>query len=156
MSLSSGKVSRKATRLDGEESGELWEEINGKHLPNGDRIEHTIVVDSEVVKEKEFQATSASVCSVPSAPLFGQIGGRIGGDKISLVQLVSAITGSSWHSLGKRPTEEREMAAGSKESSMSRERKRRRPLQTEKASRIASDNCATLGTMKGRKCRSKK
>lgn len=122
---------------------ESWERLDGKDLLTDDRVEHTIVVDFEETEEGEFQATSASVhCEAP-AQLCRQISGPISGDITSLVQPVSTIANSSCHRLGKRPTTGREMAAGSKESSLSRERKRRRPLraeQVERASRIASDN----------------
>lgn len=127
---------------------ELWEEINGKHLPNDDRIEHKIVVDSEEIKEEEYQATSSGMHYEPSARLYGQSSGRLSGQVSSQIsgnisssaQFVSAIAGSSLLSLGKRSTTDME-EEGSEESGMSRDSKRRRSNRIEeirRANRIAT------------------
>ena len=108
----------------------MWEEIDGKDLPNDDRVEHTIAVDSEEIQE-EFQATSAIVRCGLSAQFSGQISEPINRDKTSSVQLVSADIGSSWYSVGKRPRTEMEMAEGSEGSGISRDSKRMRVLRVE-------------------------
>lgn len=146
---------------------ELWKDINSKDLPNDDRIEHKIVVDSEEIKEEEYQATSSGMHYEPSARLYGQSSGQvsgrlsgqvssqISGNISSSAQFVSAIAGSSLLSLGKRSTTDME-EEGSEESGMSRDSKRRRSDRIEeirRANRVATGAANSRAGFRARRVR---